>query len=117
MTGSISAVTATVKGGTFELLADLTAFNRLERQYNKPWFVVLDDFRKNMRIDDVANVFAAFATSGGSPMTPDEAVAHIGDMRGFATAVQYVNQAVNAAMPPKKADGGEGGDDAQDPPA
>lgn len=109
MTDSISAVTATVKGGSFELLADLVAFNKLERHYNKPWFTVLDDFRANMRIDDVAFIFATFATSGGTPMTADEALDKIGDMRGFAAALGFVNAAVNAAMPPKKADDGKGG--------
>lgn len=116
---SISAVPATVRGQSFNLLGDLVAFNAIERHYNKPWFAALDHVRASQRIDDVAVLFAAFARSGGAgdTFTTEAAMVAMKDMSGYAEALKAVQMCIDAAMPPKNTDNaGEAGDGATTPP-
>lgn len=106
MSDSLSAIVAKLPAGSYTLLADLVAFRDIERAYDCPWFEVMDRISQSVRLDQVAVVFAACARSGGhKDMTEDKALEVFGGLEGYAQAIVYVRQALDAAFPPPKAKG------------
>ena len=98
----------TLSGGTFTLLANVAAYHELETHYKAPWLELIGRWQRAMLIDDVTRILAAFARKSHADASPASMLAAMDQADDYIKARVAIENAIEAAFPPKK-ENDEGG--------